>query len=439
MVTKERIIVGGSVPGSAVFSLSSMAPVSKKTPPPPLNTSSENWAMWGTDNNEPAQRVETVSKNAVLGSALEFRKAAHIGNGLLVYEERIGDDGTITKIPVKDERIDKFIQNSNLHQVYENIVDDYYLHANYFPELIGASRNNEIVAINRRDPVYCRWERIVEGKEINYLFFSYNFPNPTEKKVLKIPALNNRHPYWHLKNEIKNIAGKSYILPMRSHTRGQVYYNQGWWHGLEDGWLEIANDIPLAVKSIMQNQMILKWHIQINYSYWNKVHDNWDNLSEKQKEEKIQETVTNMNNYLTDTDNAGKSFISFFTRSEINEKDMLQDIIITPLDNKLKDLKYITEFQNAANSEILFGIGLDGTLVGQNSPGGSESGSGSNKREAMWINQQLVAAHRRKTIEPWWSIVRDFNGWPSEWKMGIREIDSSQTLDKNPSKTQNII
>ena len=77
---------------------------------------------------------------------------------------------------------------------------------------------------------------------------------------------------------------------------------------------------------------------------------------------------------MSDTENAGKAFISYFRVDGLDQKTQVPDIKLTALDNKLQDLKYITEFQRAANSEVLFGIGLDGTLVGKTAYGGSESG-----------------------------------------------------------------
>ena len=67
---------------------------------------------------------------------------------------------------------------------------------------------------------------------------------------------------------------------------------------------------------------------------------------------------------------------------------------IEPIDNtKFKDGAHISDSQ-AANSEIVTALGLTPALLGGHLPGGSETGSGSNKREAFTIHQAQCGLDR---------------------------------------------
>jgi hypothetical protein len=401
---------------------------------------SDKYAYWGENNNHPQLIVAAAAKNGALEQAIQLKRDAHVGGGLIVYTETVDTDGkTLDYKVIQDQKIDDFFGYSNLDNQYLSLADGHWMHFNYFPEIIMSKSGEEIAAINFRDPVTCR-VGLREKGAIPKLYLSYNWDvgEPENDDLESIPAINPFMPHLDLKSR-KPKGNQTFYLPTLLNTRGRAHYNACPWHGLLDRWLDIGNQIPTAVKQMIKNQMVLKFHVQINYGYWVKKYKGWDNMTDKAREAIINEELDNMNNFLRDVDNYGKSLISFYEYDSLNSKDIREDIKITTLDNKLKDLNSIMEFQKAANGELLFGIGMDGTLIGQHSPGGSEAGSGSNKREAMWVLNQLLEPHRKLTINPWWNLVRDFNKWPKEWKMGVKKMDTSQTLDKNPTKSQNTL
>ena len=422
------------------FSQSAAGTVKEKKVTPPRDTAmqSNEWSNWGDNNDYPNTIITAIAKNGALEQAIQLKRDAHLGKGLVVYTEKISVDGTSYDYQiVEDPKLFEFFSNSNLDEEYFTLVDGHWVHFNYYPELIPSIDKSIIAKVNFRDPAICRVsKRNATSGKIEKLFLSYNWPAPDEKEIATIPALDPNNAVEDLREKLKSSAATSFYLPVLYNTRGRAYYNECYWHGLLDGWLSIGNDIPNAVKMLIKNQMVLKFHVQINYGYWEKKYKGWGTLSNKEREAHISETLEMMNKFLRDIDNYGKSLISFYEYDSINAKDIREDIKITPLDNKMQDLKYITDFQKNANGEVLFGVGADGTLIGQTSPGGSEAGSGSNKREAMWVLHQLLEPHRRLTINPWWNVVKAFNKWPLEWKLGVRKMDTSQTLNQSKDKNQ---
>lgn len=404
---------------------------SNSIPPPEVDTrSQEKYSFWGNNNQYPDEVVIAVAKNAALQQALQIKRDAHIGKGLIVYTEKVAQDGkTLDYKIVSDSRIDDFFGYSNLDTQYFSAADAHWLHFNYFPELIPSRDNKSIAAINFRDPHTCRVGIRNKKGLIEKLYLSYNWPYPNKtNEMTDIAAINIFDP---IKSTIEKLAkGKSLYLPVHYNTRGRAHYNECYWHGLIAGWLSIGNAIPTAVRQLIKNQMVLKFHVQINYGYWEKKFKGWATLSQKEREEYVAAELTMMNTFLRDVDNYGKSLVSFFEYDPLNVKDIRKDIIIEPIKNQMEDLKYITEFQQSANAELLFGVGTDGTLIGQHSPGGSEAGSGSNKREAIWVLDQLLEPHRKLTIDPWWNVIKSVNKLPREWKLGVRKPES---LVNNPN------
>jgi len=90
----------------------------------------------------------------------------------------------------------------------------------------------------------------------------------------------------------------------------------------------------------------------------------------------------------------------------------------------------------AANSEILFALGVDPCLIGAGIPGGKlGAGSGADKREAFWMLNAEMGVYRQISLEPLY-FIRDFNGWDPEIQFDYVTVDTSQTQDQHPTKTE---
>ena len=97
------------------------------------------------------------------------------------------------------------------------------------------------------------------------------------------------------------------------------------------------------------------------------------------------------------------------------------------------DDAYLPDSQ-AANSEILFAIGVDPCLVGSGLPGGNlGAGSGSDKREAFWQLNAEMGIYRQISLEPMY-FIRDFNKWSPDIEFDYVTVDTSQTMQDHPTK-----
>lgn len=396
------------------------------------------WSPWGDDNMFPYNVDSEVRKNAIATRGLEILIQTHFGKGFYTYREDVdAETGKLKKVIVKYPEFEDFAKLTNLNRYMMQCINDYVWFRNIFPELIFSKDGKKIALIKRHDPIHCRWEKADPNGRINKLYISAEWPSPKTGYVIDVPALDVSFPLIDLinrrdNNQIK--AGDSIILPIRLNNGGGIYYDKTPWDAIRTQWLPVATNIPKMKKALLENQMTIKYHIKVPYSYWErKFGSEWNGWTKDVQNKKITEWRENMDAMLRGMDNAGKSLVSHYDRADYGDK-ILDELIIEAIDDKLGDKKWITD-SSAANSENLFALGVDPTILGQTSPGGSEGGSGSNKREAFSILQALLGIGRTMIFQPL-EIIRDFNGWDPEMKFGHVDIDTSQTLDQNPTGKQ---
>ena len=166
--------------------------------------------------------------------------------------------------------------------------------------------------------------------------------------------------------------------------------------------------------------------------YFEKRYPNPDYTPEYRERKKM-EKIDDLNTFLTDVDNSGKSIVTF-SYYDKQTKQMFPGWEFKVIDNKFKDDAYLPDSQ-AANSEILFAIGIDPTLIGGDGvPGGKlGGGSGSNKREAFWGLNAEMGIYRAVTLSPFY-FIREFNGWDPEVEFDYVVVDTSQIQSAHPNK-----
>lgn len=410
---------------------------SKYTYQPGPLTHNWEWANWGDDNMFP-QNVDTdVRKNGIATRALEILIQTHFGKGFYAFKEEVSPEGKLIKKIVKDKDFEEFKRITNLNRFFVQIINDYVWFRNPFVELIFSKDGKKIALVKRHDPIHCRWEVADDKGAINHLYISTDWPNPGKDRFTKIPALDVNYPLMDIMNRRdagKIKGGDSVVMPLRINNGGNIYYDKVPWEAIRTQYLPVATNIPAVVQALQENQMYIKYHIKVPYGYWERKFGNdWNGWTKEFQNSKILEWRESFDKFLRGKANAGKSFVSHYDRDEISGKTF-DEIIIEPIEDKLNDKKWITD-SSAANSENLFAIGVDPTVLGQTSPGGSEGGSGSNKREAFGILQALLGVGRTMLFAPL-ELIRDFNGWDPDLQFGHVDLDTSQTLDENPTGKQ---
>lgn len=386
------------------------------------------WFPWGETNNFPQEVIDLVSKSTVAPSALQFKIKSIYGKGVMPVRVEMDASGKEVLSKVEDPDVLRFFTENDIRKFLREMITDYCWFGNVFPECILNKRRNRIVRLYSNEATYCRWGlRSQKTGLIEYCYISAMWPHPLDSEIIKVPVAD---PY-NLLESIRTGSAYKYIIPVSTPSPGRSYYQLVPWDGARaNGWIEVANEIPRFKRAMFKNQMNIKYHVKIPYDYWEQRFSSaGKKLSDPEKKAIVEEELGKLNDFLKGSDNAYKSFVSHFGTDPITKKEMA-GWSIEPLDDKLKDGKWLPD-SAAANSEILFAMGVDPSIMGAGMPGGPYSGSagsGSDKRESFLIQTALLQTDRDTILEPL-NLVRDFNGWDPS--IQFRFIDTIlTTLDK---------
>lgn len=398
----------------------------------PKETGSSEWSLWGDDNLFPQNVLTDLEANSIALRALEKRRNVHFGRGIAAYRNVKGAEGEVTREIITEGPVREFFRSNQINLQWIDLIGSLELFANGWVEFILNKEKKQINRVNILDSAYCRHSKMdPKNFRIAKTFYSADWPNPSSDYFSVIPTFDPR----------KYEKGKAYpdgkfTYPVFYRSFNKSYYHLAIWNGVrKSGWMSIANKVPALKKAIMENQMTIKYHVEIPELYFRKRYPDAD-YTREQREGLIQRKIEELNDFLTNVENSGKSLVTFSFYNETLQKEF-PGWKITVIDNKLKDDAYLPDSQ-AANSEILFAIGVDPSLIGASHvPGGkmASSGSGSDKREAFWALNAECGPYREVTLQPLY-FIRDFNGWGDDIEFDYVVVDTSQTQDQHPTKTE---
>ena len=397
-------------------------------------------ATWGENNDFPQQLLKQVRLNGAALSGLRVSRKAHYGSGFVLAEEAFEDGKrTVNQKSLHEyPDINIFWKKNQMKKFWLGTITDLEYFAIAFPEYVLSKDYKKINRIKRQQTANCRFEIMDESsRSIKNVYLSTKWADGVEvdsKYVSKIPLIDS---YWsaeEVKEYCKANKISNFIRPIFFPLVDESYYPKAEWHSaLNSGWLDIANSIPKFKKAFLENQLNIKFLIEVSEEFFErKYKEDWKTWKAEKRQEIRTEFVESLDTALRDTANAGKSIMSIVYKGDNGEQ--LPGLKITAVDNKLKDGAYLQD-TSAGNQEILTAIGVDPSLIGAGIPGGKlGAGSGSDKREAWFILSALMKTNRDTTLEPF-EFIQEYNGW-DEKLIGGFEDTVLTTLDKNPTGTE---
>lgn len=405
-------------------------------------------ASWGTLNDYPQKVAAAVKKNASASRALSLNIAAHYGNGVILMQEGEADENgkktpKLLNLSTYAD-IQAFFNKNQMTRFTKEIITDLEWWAIAFPEYILSNDYNKITRVKRHPAAWCRFEAMdPKTGLIGNLYISQKFGlssvNLDSEFVATVPLIDS---YWS-PEEVKAycIANKikKFVRPVFYPMLDEAYYPEASWHSVtKSGWLEIANSIPEYKKAIFNNQVSIKYMIEVDERYFHNVHGktDWEGMDVSIRINHRKVLIDAINDHLGGNTNAGKSIQSMMFLDDNGLQ--VSAIKITAIDDKLKEGVYLPE-ASAANSEILVAHGIHATLIGgAGIPGGKMgAGSGSDIREAFYMLSALKRFSRDTTLEPL-EFTHQYNEWPVEVKYNL-ENTVLTTLDKNPTGTKTAV
>lgn len=407
-----------------------------------LHTENENGkiAAWGANNNYPQELLKKIRLNGAALSGLRVSRKAHYGSGFVLVEETHKDGKRLIeqKCLHEYENINTFWKRNQMKRFWKETITDLEYFAIAFPEYVLSKDFKTINRIKRQKTADCRFEIMDEAtRSVKNVYISSKWAEGVDaasKYVGKVPLIDS---YWsaeEVKEYCKKHKIRNFIRPIFFPLVDESYYPKAEWHSvINSGWLDIANSIPKFKKAFLENQLNIKFHIEISVEYFErKYKEDWQNFTAEKRQELRTQFLEELDAALRDTNNAGKSINSMIYKDD--NGNPLPGLTITAVDNKLKDGAYLQD-TSAGNQEILTAIGVDPSLIGAGVPGGKlGAGSGSDKREAWFILSALMKTNRDTTLEPF-EFIQEYNGWDDKLIGGFEDTVLT-TLDKNPTGTE---
>ena len=401
-------------------------------------------AAWGKSNDYPQKVLEMAKKNGSTARGISFNRKAHYGNGLVLMHLDATNDGKqdVKVVPLTSQPdIAAFFSRSQMPRFWKETIADLEWWSIAFPEYILSNDYTKINRVKRHKAAWCRFEVMNEDTgNIENLYISEKFGKATvavdSKFVATVPLIDS---YWspeEVKEYCKANKIHRFVRPIFYPLIDEAYYPESEWHAVvKSGWLEIANNVPEWVMNMFKNQVSIKYHIEIDERYYEKLFENeWSNFTNERRMEERGKTVAAINEHLSKPENAGKSIQTMMFENHNGEQ--VSAVKITTIDDKYKEGVYLPQAE-AANSEILFALGVDPSLIGAGIPGGKlGAGSGSDKNAAFNIVNALFKTNRETTLEVF-DFIRDYNLWDSTITAAF-ENTILTTLDKNPTGSQKI-
>jgi len=399
-------------------------------------------ASWGKKNDYPQAVLKQVRLNGSASSGLRFLRKTHYGNGLILVRD-VATDGKkdtqmveLTEVP----DIQNFFQKSQMNRFWKETILDLEYFSIAFPEYILSENFQQINIVRRQKTAWCRFSLPnPENNLVEYVYISEKFGKETvdasSDYVEEVPLIDSYWSVEKVKQYCKDNQIKKFIRPIFYPLIDEAFYPKSEWHAVvESGWLDVANSVPALKKALFNNQMTIKYLVEIHEMYFEKIYmENWIKFTPDERKAIRNEVIDAINESLSGNDNAGKAIQSM--KFLVDGKEV-SAVTITAIDDKLKDGSYLPEAE-AANSEVLFALGVDPSLIGAGIPGGKlGAGSGSDKREAFTILSALFKTNRETTLEVY-DFIAQYNGWDTTIRAAF-ENTILTTLDKNPTGSNSV-
>lgn len=410
-------------------------PPKRYTSSPIKEEGSSKMALWGDDNDFPQKVIEDVRKDPEIGTLLDKQARLLYSGGLVYGRIEILEGGKeVLKAASPEERkmIDDWLRKSNINRYVYEAARDLYWFYNVYPELVLSLDRTKIAQLCVQPAEICRWEKMDKTGVVKTCFINANFPDETEtsERTKKVPVLD---PYYDPASTLRTISsGYNFIYPLSIPTPGSSYYQLADWNSIrESGWLAVSQAIPKFKAKLLDNQLSIKYHVEISNQYWPLKYPDYDKKSPAEKRQIMDAELKKFNDILSGVEKAGNSIVTaMMTDKTLGKEYSLWKINV--IDDKVKDGKYLEDGKDASLYKMS-SIGLHPALIGT-MPNNGMGGAGSNIREAYNLHMLSVRAHQDILLEPL-DVVKNYNGWPEDIVFRFRN-SFMNTLDAGNETSQ---
>jgi hypothetical protein len=390
--------------------------VAKPTKVLPKSLAQFPWCNWGDNDTHPQDVLKDIKKSTIIPSKLDEKARMLFAGGIEYgYHEMV--DNKINFVNLFVPEIENWCINTALHRYLMDACKDLEYFNHIFAE-ITMTEDKKASGIFTHGAENCRlsWPDKQTGR-YNFTYINKDRATITAslENSIAIPTLDAYcNPCAYILADKRHT---NYIYPISYSVPGCEHYQIPDWDAVRQSfWLKYSLQIPDYKAKMMDNQISLKYLIEIADWYWTWKYPKFDSEITK-RDERIQETFDEINAMLAGTAAAGKSILATFKHDPRNASAM-QGIKITAIENKIKDGEYIDDGK-MANEHLLYALNFDPALAGQTP--GSERGSGSDIRVAYNKYISHILPKALLVLEPL-SVISELNGWNAKYAKGMPVI-----------------
>jgi len=392
---------------------------------------------WGDSDDLPLQIIEKIYKSPVLTSGHLFNINLGYGEGIMPCYIEADENGKKKVIPVLDnEEINLFFEENDISLYMLEQLSDLNFFYNVFPEII-LSLEKKVVSLKSKEAAYSRVTTMNKktGK-IEYHLYSaqWGIKTPADDEVAVTPILDYHNPIRDLKIRMGMIPDEKgrtqqpkdyrFIVPVSFPTPGKFYYQKPYWYSIiESGWYDYAARIPSFKNALLDNQMFIKYQIELADTYFTDIFNSEGITDDAAKKARIRKEYDNINAFLSGAENSGKSVISFAKYTPDGKE--LRKMKIIPIEQKPVGGEYLDDSEEASNIGS-YALGVHPSLIGS-SPGKAKTINGTEARELFIIKQAMLKPIRDRILKPLY-LVKHINGWDPKIQFIIPHIELT-TLD----------
>lgn len=380
---------------------------------------------WGDGNDFPQQVIADVRMDPEIGALLNKKAALLYSSGLIWGIPKIVNGvEVLTPLPDADEKIVKtFLKRTNINRYLAETAKDLYWFANAFTEVVLSGDGKQIIQLcaQASEEVRTGIQNPDTGLiDTCYLNAQWPFGTKYDQFTKVLPMID---PYYDPVQQLVNQnvpkkpegatnwikGGLNWIYHLSTPNPGSKFYQLADWNPIRlNGVLALSQLMLQFKQSALNNQMGIKYHIEISSQYWGLKYDGFDTKPPAEQNKLMDDELKAMQDTLVGALNAGKSIRSVIFH-DFNQGKEFSLVKITPIEDLMKDGRYIEDGKSASLYKIS-AIDLHPALIGV-VPENGMGGAGSNIREAYNLHMLTISAMQDLLLEPLNNLVIEFNGW----------------------------
>ena len=425
---------------------------STQVPIPREDTDGYRWAPWGERDCLPSDVRCKIMQAPMASSAVYKLTKMMYGNGLAYVRNSELMAAADEKRPASRAYIPEVEQwlknNRSLTKHLMPQMLDFRSLVNCFSEFVLNRRGDQITNLYHKPAEFCRLSKQNESTlDIEWLYYSNYFGNhtPSNDRIKKIHLLPWFGTFDYIDQRIKRNVRK-FAWHSRLETPGIKYYARAPWLGLfrENGWIDNSIAVPEILNSMMRNQIVIMYQINIPLSYFTIRHQDWNTYDDDKRNAIIDAFITKINTSLSDTKDLYKSIATIYQEDDTNHNP-IGKIEIIAIDEKVKKDAWIPT-SDTVDAQVVQGFGLHPSQLGLGTKnGGMGAGSGSDQREGYNTEITINTLEQDIVLEPYNFAARFNARTNSNWDITFFIDHTHHTTTNNqesglqPSATTTVI